>query len=338
MLSTTAQRLIALDPSFLQRHGRQKIQAALVAIFKSTRYELLLKQDAVMLLGQDVSYHLVDPHLPEFLSEYSGEVTVSNAPTYKKSTAQFDLCFEDCWTGYFLAQRFRARDNEDSRDLLFIHLDDHEDMMPTLLEVYNGALKDPSTDAAFDPTAADDWTSAIGTGAITIGSFITPLYHSGTRIHVRHINNSARCSDLEYVSPVGCRYAPIPGKEFAALERLAFATPKCNGTYRVGPDAGDVLRDTPKTWTVVHFDLDYFMNDFNGARREALLLTTELCLEVTRKMDRLFKVLRASETAVDRWMIATSPGFCSARHWPWLLDELSKRIEQFPAVSDWRAE
>src|ERR1700722_17938611 len=68
-------------------------------------------------------------------------------------------------------------------------LDDHTDMMSTLLQYDGEALVDPASGAPFDPGARRSWESAIGTGAVNIANYITPLSYSGRRVHFRHLRN-----------------------------------------------------------------------------------------------------------------------------------------------------
>jgi hypothetical protein len=100
-----------------------------------------------------------------------------------------------------------------------------------------------------------------------------------------------------------------------------------------GSNPDQVLDGTPRGWTMVHIDLDYFINDFNGASRgENYMPDPALRTEAEKKMDRFFESLARLNPAVDRWMIATSPGFCSAIHWEWLLSSIESRILQFQAA------
>jgi hypothetical protein len=153
-----------LDPSFLQISGRTATEAVLRSIVRSVRFELLPEDGAFRLLGPDLSYHRVDPHLVGALTNLDQRLTPADIGRYRDSRQFFDLCCEDSWTGFFIAKQLR--DCERPRQILVIvHLDDHTDMMSTLLECSGEVLRDPSTGKIFDPAASEDWESAIESGA-----------------------------------------------------------------------------------------------------------------------------------------------------------------------------
>lgn len=168
---------IQLDASFLRMNRREVTQKALERIVCSVKFELLERDHAFRLLGPETTYHGVDPYLPAALRVFSRNMTVADILSYKSSSKHFDLCFEDSWTGYFIAKRYERRSQP--RDLVLIHLDDHMDMMPTLLCRSGEGLVNPTSNFIFNPKASDDWEAAIYSGAVNIGNFLTPFYYSG---------------------------------------------------------------------------------------------------------------------------------------------------------------
>lgn len=319
---------IQLDPDLAHKYGREETEKSLRRIVRSVKFELLENSAAFRLLGPEMSYHEADPHLPAVLRVFNSCLTVADILRYTSSTRHFDLCFEDSWTGYFIAKRCKTWSQPE--DLIFIHLDDHTDMMSTLLCCSRDTLFDPTTSRMFDPTSSGDWEMAIHSGTVNIGNFITPFYYSQRILHVRHINNSAESGDLCYVSRETCEYELIPGKQFAGISLSAAKGPQSGSTYQSGPDPARVLDGIPGGWIIVHIDLDYFINDFNGASRGPDYIPNEAVrTRACEKIKHFFGALNGLKGRVDRWIIATSPGFCSAFHWEWLLTELKKEIELF---------
>ena len=320
--------LIPLAEAFVRRTQRRETEAALRSVVKSVTFEMVENGDAFRLLGQDVAYHKVDPFLPEVLKRFGEGLTLDDVAPYRSSTPLFDLCFEDCWSGYFIAKRLEMQ--TDRGDLLLIHLDDHADMMPTLLCRSAEALINPASGEAFDPASTSNWETAIRWGAVTIGNFITPLFYTGTSVHVRHINNTTESQERWHVSRDSCQYDLIPDKQFAAVKKHHSRNGESIGTYWVGSNPEDVLNCIEHSWTLVHIDLDYFINDFNGeSRGDSYLPSATLQVEAKQKMERFFKALTRLSSTVDRWLIATSPGFCASFHWEFLLKEISRSIEEF---------
>jgi hypothetical protein len=319
---------ISLDPSFLRVHGPVETENAVKRIVGSVKFELMQQENALRLLGPEMTYHQVDPYLSETLTNFRQSMTSVDILAYRLSTERFDLYFEDSWTGAFIAKRFQEQRQHD--ELVLIHLDDHTDMMPTLLYRSEEGLIDPTSGVRFDPTSCRDWEAAIYSGAVNIGNYLTPFYFSASNVHIRHLNNSIECGDLCHVARTSCRYELILDKQFAAICKTNSYTPESVGTYLVGSNPDKVLAGAPRAWTLVHIDLDYFINDFNGAfRGEGYVPDPMLRTDALRKMNRFFCSLGRLNPIVDRWLIATSPGFCSAVHWKWLLSEIETRILEF---------
>ncbi|WP_305907527.1 hypothetical protein Q9L42_015375 [Methylomarinum sp. Ch1-1] len=318
---------IPIDRSFLLSHGAGETVRKIRSIVRNVEFELLENELGFRMLGPDMYYHTIDPYLSKALGKYKKGMLLGDILDYRSRRASFDLCFEDSWSGYFLADHLGRNDRAD--DLVLIHLDDHTDMMSTLLERTGEGLTDPSTGKSFDPSVRNDWESAIYSGCIGIGSFITPLYYSDHKVHVRHLNNSASSTyDLYNVIQENYCYELIPNKQFAAIRLANSDWQNSAGTYRGGNNVDKVLASTPEGQVIVHIDLDYFINDFNGNVGTAFHFPNhDLKYQVIQKLERFFDALHAMQVRVDHWIIATSPGFCSAYHWDWLLTEIEDRIK-----------
>ena len=74
----------------------------------------------------------MDPYLQKRLDEMG--MGREDILSYISRSERIDICFEDSWTGYFIAERFEKRRRGDN--LTIIHLDDHTDMMATLLHSF----------------------------------------------------------------------------------------------------------------------------------------------------------------------------------------------------------
>lgn len=317
---------IPLDPSFLRLHGRQRTETELRRIVRSVKFELIEGESAVHLLGPEMSYHEVDPYLQGYLDEMG--MGREDILSYISRTGRVDICFEDSWTGYFIAERLKK--NRRGDDLTIIHLDDHTDMMATLLYLFGDTLVDPTNGATFDPKCTSNWRSAIHSGAIDIGNYMTPLFYSGSHIHICHLNNFPEQSDFRWISREPCQYNLIPEKQFATIAKLDSPSPRVVGSYCAASRPDKVLHKNCSGWTIVHIDLDYFINDFNGANRgTGYTPQPALRTMAADKLECFFDALAKADISVDRWIIATSPGFCSAYHWEWLLWEIEQNIEEY---------
>ena len=290
---------------------------------------MLEGKSAFVVLGPDLGYHVLDPYLPGVLQEFQHGMTLDDILSFRSERRLFDLCFEDTWSGYFLAEELDS--TRDEGDLVLVHLDHHQDMMPTLLVRSGDGLSDPTTLKHFDPAKRADWVAAIYSGSVGIGSFITPLYYGNRRVHVRHIHNHAASDGRTYeVAREFRSYAELPEMKFAALRKSRTDERDPVGTFSAGNEARAVLRDLPRGSVVVHIDLDYFINDFDGHPRTGPYYPPDrLRHDALAKMEAFFRGLREACPDVSRWVVATSPGFCSAVHWTWLLNEIEVRVRRF---------
>ena len=324
-VTTPTSKPIPLTPFFLRTHGRQATEEAIRKVVCSVAFELTETENAIRLLGSEMSYHCVDPYLPETLKACYDGMKVADVASFRSSQSDFDLCFEDSWTAYFIARRMA--EHRAAKEFVLIHLDDHTDMMSTLLSVSGKQMIDPTSGAVFDPTSNSDWEAAIRSGAVNIGNYITPFFYSGCKVHVRHVRDAIAESEPMCVVRCSREYELIPETQFAAIEMRGSPCDEGVGTYWSGSNPETLMRTTPNAWTIIHIDLDYFINDFNGASRGASYVPgQELRAIALEKMDRFFAAIQKRNPAIDRWIIATSPGFCCSCHWEFLLSELRRRI------------
>lgn len=278
-------------------------------------------------------YHALDPFLGTALAEIQPGIGVADIASFRRRGPLFDLCFEDTWSGYLIAQHLAGCAS--GTDLVVMHLDDHADMMPTLLEwPFGEGLGDPTTGTSFNPECPADWVRAISSGVVGIGSFLTPFFFVGRHTHVRHVSDAQRIPAGRYgVARVVQRHEIIARKSFAAIE-LMDERHVGFGSYAVSPRCEDVLDNLPEGVVVVHIDLDYAINDLNGnARSGECNPSPELIKNGLDKLDRFFKSLTARKVMIDQWIVATSPGFCSGCYWAPLLASIGENIRAYPALS-----
>jgi hypothetical protein len=323
-----APELIPLAPVFLRDSDPADVERRLERIVRSNRFEVVREACAFRILGPAVPYHAIDPFLPEGLTGLRRNLRMEDAQSFRMRATAFDLCCEDSWSGYFVAEWLRTAPTAD--DLVFIHLDHHTDMMSSLLQRCGQALVDPTDGRVFDARFGADWQKGIEAGSVGIGSFVTTLFELPSRLHVRHINNYETSDYTTYrVIHAERSFPEIPGRSFATIRKRRDHPAAAAGTYRGGTDPATVLAGMPAGRVVVHIDLDYLINDFNGNPcDEDWTPAAGARAGASRKLDAFFDALLASTRPIDRWIVATSPGFCSAYHWPWLLEHIERGIEQ----------
>lgn len=315
-----------VDKRVLKTLNAQDLHLSLLALARSTRVCLDAASATLHLDGADLLHHTADPGLATSLATFVPEIGADEVASFHTRLEHFDLCLEDSWTGKLIAEAIRASTPKDR--LTILHLDDHTDMMSTLLSLDTGRNSRVTAPQCFDPTNPSDWDQAIRTGAIGIGSFMAALYELPLELDVRHLCHepNAKGDTLSVVASTQ-RHSLLPDVEFAAIDTIAgLQTPRL-GTYTASTRASDLVRPGQDGPMIVHVDLDYFINDFNGNfGQQPTASVDELQARANSLLDELFAALRASRVTVQRWIIATSPGFCAASHWQMLLSEFSRRI------------
>lgn len=330
-LSGCRSNAIPLDLRIFDRDGLEAFKKAINEAVRNVHFELIEGDCAIRLLGPDMYYHAVDPFLSSALKQIDPRIDINDILSYRSERPLFDLCFEDLWSGYFIAHQLQRCAS--GADLVIIHLDDHTDVMSTLLEWPDQkGLVNPTTGQSFDPGNPIDWASAIHSGVVGIGCFLTPFFFGNRRIHVRHVSNGPRAPAGRHgVSRTALRHEIIPDKRFAAVG-LAAESKTEFGTYVVSCRCEDVLDHLPEGQIVVHVDLDYFVNDFDGNMRDGQYdPPSDLIERGLHKLDRFFQALAPRQLKVGRWTVATSPGFCSGYHWARLLGALADNIRALRA-------
>lgn len=308
----------------LRELGEERAANNLDFFTRSTQVKLHSETLRLQLSGASLAHHLADPHL-DYAAPRALPIAQGDLGGFHTRIGECDICLEDSWTGYFVSRWICQYDAHDP--LVFIHLDDHTDMMSTLL-----TLADCEKDSVlFDPYNADDWVEAIHRGVIGIGSFVTALFYLEQPVYVLHLNHVKK-SRYGYfpVFPRSITHPLLPHERFLSIHKRQRLAEHCLGSYRGGPDPQVLLREIPEGRVVVHIDLDYFINDYNGNIGEQIDIADQ-CLRnnAISLMDDFFLELHNKDVVVERWIVATSPGFCSARHWRWLIDCINQRISKF---------
>lgn len=326
-----------IDAAILADLGYGHVAEQLQQFAKSTR--VTISQDPLRLAyaGPDLSHHRADPDLGavEFCRPADGfDLAVADYANFHVSLPEYDLCLEDSWTGYLISRLLANSRSSDS--LVLIHLDDHTDMMPTLLSLDSDGMRDPSTARHFHPCDPADWLPAIQSGAISIGSWLTALFYLPQQVHVRHLTHGHNRVDdgAQTVVPCITTTSLLPHARFAAIDRKTHPESGALGTYRSGADPLELLDDLPEGRVMVHVDLDYFINDYNGNVGAQPPLPTKRMRNRGRARLRVFlDAMQHHGSCVERWLVGTSPGFCSIRHWGMLLAALAEAI---PTLGDGR--
>ena len=276
----------------------------------------------------------VDPDLDEGLRWWSPGTTAADVPFACRREARFQLSMLDSWS--LVAWSRWLRDERDldrlPRTLVILHADEHDDLASPHLVSTGRGWTDLLTGHEFDVFDPDSVTAAVVSGAVGIASFVVPLFHAGFTVQVRHLRatapRSARPRTLG-LAPGRLEDPALGEGVFRPCVRSSEAEDAGSYTWTCSP--AEWVRDVPEGDTVLlHLDLDYLNNRFDGSPRWASRSDRHDPPEpvVLRALDHLLSALRDSNTlarSVDT-SVALSPGFFPAELWAAAVTRLDKQL------------
>lgn len=326
MTPKPAPQSLPIDPIIAGKLGPD-LQSALRNILKSTAFEISESRDCIRLMGPDTSHHGLDTQFADVLIDMNFARSAKEPASFRtKIGPDVHFCVEDSWSGFALADELSGFANDEP--VVLIHIDDHQDMMPTLLLRDGDELSDPASGSRFDAFSPNSLEAAIRSGCVGIGNFVTPFIHSCRQFHIVHLNNQPTQRPAVPIGPLFAKYPLFGDAEFASIG-WGVSTSARTSTYRSDDQSPRLLRKMPKGRVIVHIDFDYFINDFNGnPGGTAMPVGTVRNHLVQSKLASFFQSLTAAQVMVEQWIVCASPGFCCSRHWPELLASLLERIDQ----------
>jgi hypothetical protein len=298
----------------------------------------------------------VDPDIAEGLQWWSRrfeQVDLSDIPFALTQLPGWQLSLNDSWTLYSWSQWFQQTGGLDGppKCVTVLHLDDHDDLMtPRVAVGPQSGFRDLISAAEIDLRNASTVAAAVTSGAIGIGSFMAPLLHAFPNVHVRHLC-STEYSDArkgphavtavqvfdDLLSPGSVRPALRLSKfdDVTATHLSAISHP-----YIVTDDLGSWLEDLPPGPVLLHIDMDYFNNRFNGDSDwvdEGPKYDPPLS-QVLDRIDGVFASLESSGIVqrVEDFAVALSPGFFPVDLWEPTIDRISLHVERLVAVGYWQ--
>ncbi|MEZ5959784.1 MAG: hypothetical protein R3C30_05080 [Hyphomonadaceae bacterium] len=266
----------------------------------------------------DLARH-VDPNLLDGLAWWNEGVRPETMALAQRRSGRILTALYDTWTLHSWSDWLHRGGNAD--DVIVLHVDDHRDIAPPRLIAEAECFKDAITSAPVDLAQPDLVRAAIESGAIGMGSFLTPFLHAAPRTEVRHLCQPPKAQstqDFRIELKMEIDRFLKPGAKRPAVD-LHEAVGVGPGTYRLTPSLDDWLVGASKP-ALVHIDMDYFCNRYDGDslwrdRAESLNPPlSDILAKIDELSDALGKYARAAP--IEDIVIAYSPGFFPAEFWP----------------------
>lgn len=261
----------------------------------------------------------IDPLLTDHLKGWApglGQMVEAVRRQGRVTTALYDT-----WTLVSWARWAAASGTRRDAHLTILHVDDHRDLMSPRLFVGDGGWRDPIAGGLFDFGEPESVRRALGSGAVGMGSFLTPVLHAFPNAEVRHL-----CQPPKAASTALFEIQPhLQEDDLIDLDarrpaiRLHPAVGCGAGRYMLTPDISEWIENLASGPVLLHVDMDYFNNRFDGdgdwsERAERLDPPAEAVIARIRSVAMALRrggVVDRIEDAI----IAYSPGFFPSELW-----------------------
>ena len=261
----------------------------------------------------------VDPALQTGLIWWGRNVTLSSMWSTFSRDGQILTALYDSWTLHSWSQWLARTSTERAENVIILHVDDHRDLGVPRLFKRDNSLVDAITGNQVNLRDPNSVQRAIESGAIGMGSFMTPFIHEYPTVCVRHLCQPPKTyqtaeSRLKLTS-IKDTLLHV-GSDRPAIEIATINDPALSN-YLVTSNARRWANDIEGRPALVHIDMDYFNNRFDGdsawqERENRLDPNLPLILE---KIDELVDALANSKAVIEDVTIAYSPGFFPAEYW-----------------------
>lgn len=262
----------------------------------------------------------VDIRIAQHLAPWGG-IGLSGMATARRRSGRVLTSLYDTWSLLTWSEWVaRVKPAADQR-ITVLHLDDHRDLMSPRLAIKGDAVVDLITGCAFNVRDPQSVLAACDSGAVGMGSFLTPFLAAFPNCDVRQLGQPpkiAGTADWAFAATTMKDDLLQPGADRLAIE-LRPAAGTGPGRYRATDSLSDWLEDIQDGPVLLHVDMDYFNNRYDGDgdwidRRRKLDPSIEVVLahidEVTKSLRDAGLVDRIEDAAV-----AFSPGFFPAEMW-----------------------
>lgn len=270
--------------------------------------------------------YYVDPDLWDGLRWWDAAATVDQIPGLFRDVDGWFLSLNDAWTLLPWSRWLQTAEKPD--EIVIVHVDDHDDLMSPRLGIEASSLTDLVTGRSVAVSDPESIESAILSGAIGQGSFLVPFIFAFERVHLRHL-----CATGYSDSRVGYNRMELEQRVDTLIDpsakrpsvRLDGNGQPGGSSYLVSRDAQQIVADLPETAPiVVHIDLDYFNNRFNGDSDYIMNENRHdpSLDEVKRMADDLLTALSTVSDRIVSVAVGVSPGFFPAEYWQEMIDHL----------------
>ncbi|MGA9582287.1 MAG: hypothetical protein WBR13_10005 [Allosphingosinicella sp.] len=276
----------------------------------------------------------VDPKLEEGLRLW-GDIDLNQMAMAQRRSGRVLRALYDTWTLHSWSEWFAGAAIASGETLTILHIDDHRDLGSPRLFRKGGDWLDPITGQVFEFDDPASVRSAIESGAVGMGSFLTPVLHRFPEADVRQLGQAPKVTgttDYRVELTTEADNLLKPGAERPAVRLQEGVEGAGPGRYRITDDPARWVEDVRPGPVLLHIDMDYFNNryDGDGDWRERAKVLDPAVNEVLAEVERVTATLRRAGVVprIGDAVIAFSPGFFPAELWEPADRKLQKGLEE----------
>lgn len=268
----------------------------------------------------------IDSRLGSGLAWWGDSIGLSTMITATRRTGRILEALFDTWTLHSWSQWIETCNETVSPVIL--HVDDHRDLGCPRLFCQSGAFYDAITGDRCDIGRAESVRASILSGAIGMGSFMTPFLHCFPDSEIRHLCQPPKAlatTDFHFSTVTELDTLLGPGMARPSIEFSPLAGNENRsgpGRLRITPNLQDWLRGLGPLDTrpiLLHIDMDYFNNRYDGDSDwdQRNIRLDPSCNDVLSRIDLFCEALVQADIGrrIEDIVIAYSPGFFPAELW-----------------------
>jgi hypothetical protein len=276
----------------------------------------------------------IDPHLDQGLRWWG--CSVADIPFAYRRTGKAMLSLSDAWALLSVSQ-WLSRQQESPTHITLIHIDDHDDLMCPRLALHDGQFTDLITGQSMRVHEPPSVADAIRSGAVGMGSFLAPLLHTLPSTDIRHLCDTTyartragrywlmRDTDEDEILAPGTRR---PSVRIVPIVDPSHVPDQVAGKYQAGDDETRLFAGIEPGPVLLHIDLDFFNNRFNGdsdwtSHDHRHDPTAD---QVLQRVERVVAALTPLRHRIVDVEVGISPGFFPAELWAPVCDALISRL------------
>ena len=262
----------------------------------------------------------VDPRIGAELHDWDG-IGLDGMAMARRRSGRVLTALYDTWTLYSWSKWLASAKVAAGERVTVLHLDDHRDLGSPRIALDGDGMVDLITGRAFDVRDPALVLSACESGAVGMGSFLTPFVFAVPECDIRQLGQPPKVTEtidsiLVPTTLPDDLLRPGALRQAVRLEPSAGTGP---GRYRTTCDLHAWLEDIKPGPVLLHIDMDYFNNRYDGDndwpdRRGRHDPSLELVLDRVGEVTSAIRVAGLLPRIVDA-VVAFSPGFFPAEMW-----------------------